>query len=149
MCDKGMQKIHSNMSRFIPVRDIKSYVDGLKKEGFHSEEKIEQIRKKHEDALKKIVPNAYPKKNNDMEYKEYVKGHDDFYTKLEVTRNGKVKFKIIFPFRELNEWKKTHGIKDVPPEIIVRCLYLNGASKTYCECTYNSIMRTRSFIKKL
>ena len=137
------------MSKLVPIRDIESYVNGLKKEGFYSDEKIQEIREKHEHALSRISPKVYPSKHVHMEYKEYVKTQDGYYTKLEVTRNGKVKFKIIFPFRELTEWKKENGMKDPPPEILVRCLYLNGASKAYCECSLNSILRTRNLIKKL
>lgn len=138
------------MAKFVPIRDIESYVQSLKTEGFYSDEKIQQIREKHEMALATMKPKVYEVKENPMEYKEYVKSHDGYYTKLEVTRHGKIKFRIIFPWREYNEWIAKNGVKKtVPADIVVRCLFLNGACKKYCQCVYNARMRQESMMKKM
>lgn len=138
------------MAKFVPIRDIDSYVDSLKTEGFYSDEKIQQIREKHEMELSNRKPTIYEIKKPSMEYKEYVKSYDGYYTKLEVTRHGKVKFRIIFPWREYTEWIQKNGVKkEVPADIVVKCLYLNGACKTYCECVYKAKMRQERMLKKM
>ena len=140
------------MAKFIPIADIDGYAKAHKTEGFYSDEQIGWIHERHTEALKRIKPDPTPKPLNNIndEYKKRVDNNDGYYTELKISKNGKVKFNIIFPFREYNAWYKENGYsKTIPPEIYVKCLFKNGASVKYCETWYGAFQKGEAFRNRM
>lgn len=140
------------MKGFIPIREdlLGAYVDGLRREGFYTEDQIQEIYEKHLLANKNIKKPVYKKEvEQKIEYSPKVKNNDDYYVDFRVSKS-KVKVNIVFPFKEMNEWHVKNGYKKtLPPEIYIRCLLLNGASEEYCKMWYGLHLRRERLVKNL
>ena len=120
---------------FVPIEDIDGYVWALKKEGFYSDKQIENIRKKHQDALDKIKYNKLfgPLMRLERKMKTSYKPicEYDKCRVLMVIKNNKIRVKIFRPFEEYIQCVTSD--KNVGVETIIKCYALNGATREFCE----------------
>ena len=102
------------VKRFVPIQDVRGYMDALRHEGFYSEEEMAAIEKKHRDALP--PPKEYP----GPVWVPRVSSTDRVYVKL-VVGQTRVKLIAFHPYAPLFRWWAENPGK--PPPIDVRAEY--------------------------
>jgi hypothetical protein len=111
------------VKRFVPIQDVRGYVDALRHEGFYSEEEILAIEKKHRDALP--PPIDYTPK---PAWVPRVSSTDSIYVKLVV---GQTKVKVIafHPYAPLFRWWAENPAKYPPIDVRAEYHLLLGMPK--------------------
>jgi hypothetical protein len=137
------------MAKFVPICDIKGYVDSLRREGFYTELQIADIHKKHQDALDAIAQ----KKERDG-FNRRIRIQTKLISHLAQSINGSFvpsvnnvwecnvsikvgkdgpRVKVTFPFAELDHWVKYKETQKPPLMLVLKCMKNAGATKDMCK----------------
>jgi hypothetical protein len=138
------------MASFVPIQDIDGYISGLKREGFYNDLQIEDIRRRHQDALDAMNEQKERKKRERTlrlersvleKISKIIKTPFDLQidnvwecsVKIKVRKDGTLKVDTVFPFAEFDHWMTYKSEHKPPMMMMVKCLKLAGAPRSACE----------------